>query len=103
MLLLATAARSSRSTVASASRVRITRTQPGFERGLQPPRHAERDVFFKRAAGPVRAIFGAAVAGVDNDRPDATGRGRSRTGLAGQSPGPLAVERRSELARSSTR
>ena len=59
--------------------------QPRFERGLQPPRDAERDVLFERAAGPVRAVFGAAVAGVDDDRADAAGRARDRGAAAGQS------------------
>ena len=45
MLLFASAARSSRPTVASPSRVRITRTPSrAFERAFQPARHRERDV-----------------------------------------------------------
>ncbi len=48
--------------------------QPRLERRLEPPRDAERHVLFERAAGAVRAVFGAAVAGIDDDRADAASR-----------------------------
>ena len=48
--------------------------EPGLERRLQPPRDAQRHVLFERAAGAVRAVFGAAVARIDDDGADAAGR-----------------------------
>ena len=48
--------------------------QPRLERRLQPARHAQRHVLFERAARSARAVFVAAVAGVDDDRAHAARR-----------------------------
>jgi hypothetical protein len=43
--------------------------QTGFERGFEPPRHAQRDVLLERAVGSFGTLLVAAVARIDHDRP----------------------------------
>ena len=49
-----------------------------FDQRAHAPRHRQRDVFFQRAAGALRAEFVAAVAWIDDDGAHARGRHRQR-------------------------